>query len=184
MSGRVLSALTASEWVVPYCMAKSRLPLLGSTRPETLFSHDRRLSACSSKDGQLLACGLVRSSAQECWTLITACLGRSGPVEISGICFPPHRGSISTSSVIGCPRRQLWLRRGRVSSPGGTKPGSLTRALQLRFEREIVAALPVGTGASTEDVFAALEWRRLRLRQDQQVPEWAGVRKVAVEDLF
>lgn len=38
--------------------------------------------------------------------------------------------------------------------------------------------------ASTEDVFAALEWRRLRLRQDQQVPEWAGVRKVAVEDLF
>ncbi|PDT50591.1 hypothetical protein ATY30_00680 [Sinorhizobium americanum] len=57
-------------------------------------------------------------------------------------------------------------------------------ALQRRFEREIVAALPVGTGASTEDIFAALEWRRLRLRQDQQVPEWAGVRKVAVEDSF
>lgn len=42
------------------------------------------------------------------------------------------------------------------------------------------AALPVGPGASTEDFFAALEWRRLRLRQDQQVPEWTGVPKVAV----
>jgi hypothetical protein len=48
-------------------------------------------------------------------------------------------------------------------------------ALRTRFERETVAALPVGTGASAEDVFAALEWRRLRLRQDQQVQEWPGV---------
>jgi hypothetical protein len=46
--------------------------------------------------------------------------------------------------------------------------------LRSRFERETVAALPVGIGASTEDVFAGVEWRRLRLRQDQQVPEWAG----------
>jgi HNH endonuclease len=49
-------------------------------------------------------------------------------------------------------------------------------ALRMRFERETIAALPVGAGASTEDVFAALEWRRLRLRQDQQVQEWAGAR--------
>jgi len=49
-------------------------------------------------------------------------------------------------------------------------------ALRTRFERETMAALPVGSGASTDDVFAALEWRRLRLRQDQQVQEWAGVR--------
>jgi HNH endonuclease len=49
-------------------------------------------------------------------------------------------------------------------------------ALRTRFERETVAALPVGTGGSSEDVFAALEWRRLRLRQDQQVPEWPGFR--------
>ena len=49
-------------------------------------------------------------------------------------------------------------------------------ALRTRFERETVAALPIGRGASTVDVFAALEWRRLRLRQDQQVQEWAGAR--------
>jgi hypothetical protein len=48
-------------------------------------------------------------------------------------------------------------------------------ALRIRFERETAAALPVGAGALIEDVFAALEWRRLRLRQDQQVQEWAGI---------
>jgi hypothetical protein len=35
----------------------------------------------------------------------------------------------------------------------------------------------VGIGASTEDVFAALERRGLRLRQDQQVEEWLGSRQ-------
>ena len=49
-------------------------------------------------------------------------------------------------------------------------------ALRTRFEREIVAALPISPGMLTEDVFAALEWRRLRLRQDQQVQDRAGVR--------
>lgn len=46
--------------------------------------------------------------------------------------------------------------------------------LRHRFEREAAAALPVGSNTSMEDVFAALEWRRLRLRQDQQVQEWTG----------
>ncbi len=46
-------------------------------------------------------------------------------------------------------------------------------ALRARFERETVAALPVTSGATTDDVFAGVEWRRLRLRQDQQVQEWA-----------
>ncbi|TGD94580.1 hypothetical protein EU555_32015 [Methylobacterium nonmethylotrophicum] len=49
-------------------------------------------------------------------------------------------------------------------------------ALQGRFEREAAAALPVPASASFEDIFAGLEWRRLRLRQDQQVQEWQGVR--------
>jgi hypothetical protein len=49
-------------------------------------------------------------------------------------------------------------------------------ALQIRFQRETAAALPISQGASIEEVFAALEWRRLRLRQDQQVPEWSGAR--------
>jgi len=47
-------------------------------------------------------------------------------------------------------------------------------ALAVRFERESAAALPVEPGATSEDVFTALDWRRLRLRQDQQVAEWAG----------
>jgi hypothetical protein len=49
-------------------------------------------------------------------------------------------------------------------------------ALRTRFEHETAAALPVGSRGSTEEVFAALEWRRLRLRQEPQVQEWAGVR--------
>lgn len=48
-------------------------------------------------------------------------------------------------------------------------------AVGLRFEREAMAALPIGTERSPDDIFAALEWRRLRLRQDQQVQEWEGV---------
>ena len=47
-------------------------------------------------------------------------------------------------------------------------------ALKDRFEREAAAALPVPVGGALEDVFAALEWRRLRLRQDQQIEEWSG----------
>lgn len=53
-------------------------------------------------------------------------------------------------------------------------------ALRVRFRREASASLPLGSGGSMEDVFAALEWRRLRLREDQQVQEWAGVGKARV----
>jgi SAM-dependent methyltransferase len=52
--------------------------------------------------------------------------------------------------------------------------------LSRRFDREAAAALPVQAGASFNDVFAALEWRRLRLRQDQQVEEWTGIRPAEV----
>lgn len=45
-------------------------------------------------------------------------------------------------------------------------------ALGPRFAREVAAALPVDNVASLDDVYSALEWRRLRLRQDQQIPEW------------
>lgn len=46
------------------------------------------------------------------------------------------------------------------------------KALRLRFVREAAAALPLATGASGTDVYDALDWRRLRLGQDQQVPQW------------
>lgn len=47
-------------------------------------------------------------------------------------------------------------------------------ALAQRFWREVDAALPVHGARDLDDVFVGLEWRRLRLRQDQQVQEWAG----------
>jgi len=49
-------------------------------------------------------------------------------------------------------------------------------ALGARFAREVDAALPVAGTAASEEVFAALEWRRLRLRQDQQLAEWTARR--------
>lgn len=45
-------------------------------------------------------------------------------------------------------------------------------ALAHRFWRELDAALPTRSSRDLDDVFAGLEWRRLRLRQDKQVPEW------------
>lgn len=48
-------------------------------------------------------------------------------------------------------------------------------ALFDRFWGEIDAALPLQGGRSFDDVLNGLEWRRLRLRQDQQAQEWAGL---------
>lgn len=48
-------------------------------------------------------------------------------------------------------------------------------ALGPRFLREAAAALPIDDAPDLDGIWAALEWRRLRLRQDQQVPEWGGV---------
>ena len=49
-------------------------------------------------------------------------------------------------------------------------------ALSHKFRREAAAALPLHGGGDIDDIFAGLEWRRMRLRQDQQVQEWAGPR--------
>jgi hypothetical protein len=45
-------------------------------------------------------------------------------------------------------------------------------ALRPRFLREATAAPPLSYGASGPAVYDALDWRRLRLWQDQQVPQW------------
>lgn len=45
-------------------------------------------------------------------------------------------------------------------------------ALGARFIREVAASLPVIDGGGTADIYSALDWRRLRLLQDQRVPEW------------
>ncbi|MNS01486.1 bifunctional 3-demethylubiquinone-9 3-methyltransferase/ 2-octaprenyl-6-hydroxy phenol methylase [compost metagenome] len=47
-------------------------------------------------------------------------------------------------------------------------------ALAKRFWLEAEAALPLSSPRNLDDVFTGLEWRRLRLRQDQQVQEWSG----------
>lgn len=52
-------------------------------------------------------------------------------------------------------------------------------ALRPRFLREASAALPVGSDDGPVAVYDALDWRRLRLRQDQQVPEWTPNRPAA-----
>ena len=49
-------------------------------------------------------------------------------------------------------------------------------ALAARFAREAGAALPVEITANSDAIFDGLTWRRLRLRQDQQLTEWAGRR--------
>ncbi len=48
-------------------------------------------------------------------------------------------------------------------------------ALAPRFGMEARAALPIEGDVTLDAVFAGMEWRRLRLQQDQQPPEWAGV---------
>ncbi|KQM27897.1 MULTISPECIES: methyltransferase domain-containing protein [unclassified Sphingomonas] len=45
-------------------------------------------------------------------------------------------------------------------------------ALRARFMREAAAALPLNRNASGADVYDALDWRRLRLAQDQQLAQW------------
>jgi SAM-dependent methyltransferase len=54
-------------------------------------------------------------------------------------------------------------------------------ALKQRFVREAAATLPLGTDRSATEIFAGLEWRRLRLAQDQQVEEWSGVKQVGLQ---
>lgn len=49
-------------------------------------------------------------------------------------------------------------------------------ALRPRFLHEAAAALPLAAGLSGDDVYDALDWRRLRLSQDQQVPQWTPLR--------
>jgi hypothetical protein len=65
---------------------------------------------------------------------------------------------------------QAWWRRAYLD---GTSP-----LFPRRFADEARASLPglgISTTVSSPEVFAAVRVQRLRLRHDQQVPEWAGV---------
>jgi hypothetical protein len=66
------------------------------------------------------------------------------------------------------PRILEWWQRGYLEA------GEATR---LRFLEEARSTLPVpdDRDPGLDDLFAALDFRRLRLRQETQVPEWAGM---------
>jgi hypothetical protein len=53
-------------------------------------------------------------------------------------------------------------------------------ALSARFGREVLGSLPVSDAADVAEVFAALDWRRLRLAQDQRLPEWSRPSEIAI----
>ena len=66
---------------------------------------------------------------------------------------------------------------------GEAKPGILDwwglswlsdPVLAQRFEAEAASALPLAGHPSPEAVFQGMEWRRLRVQQDQQPPLWMG----------
>jgi hypothetical protein len=72
-----------------------------------------------------------------------------------------------------------------VSAMAGARPrvmewweGAWERQPHLadRFRREASASLVVSAKAELGDIFEALEWRRLRLRQDQQILEWPSIK--------
>jgi hypothetical protein len=77
------------------------------------------------------------------------------------------RDLLPSAPLLAASRERIlgWWERAWLADPG----------LGEAFAREATAALPVGPKAAPGDVFSALEWRRLRLRQDQQLPEWRPV---------
>ena len=70
------------------------------------------------------------------------------------------RDRLPSTAALAAARDRImeWWEMGWLSDP----------ALADRFKREAVAALPITADAPLEDIFAGLEWRRLRLRQDQR----------------
>jgi len=74
------------------------------------------------------------------------------------------RDRIPAALALANARKEItaWWQRAWLTDAG----------LEGRFRREVVAALPVSDPLNVEHVFAALEWRRLRLQQDQQLAEW------------
>ncbi|MBA4286260.1 MAG: methyltransferase type 11 [Xanthomonadaceae bacterium] len=70
----------------------------------------------------------------------------------------PSQARLSTART----NIQSWWERAWLDDP----------VLRQQFEREAEAALPIASADTLEHVFDGLEWRRLRLRTEQQVTEW------------
>ena len=76
------------------------------------------------------------------------------------------RDRLPTASVLQDARASIldWWDRSWLADP----------ALSQRFEAEAAAALPINGSFTPEAAFNGMEWRRLRVQQDQQPPLWGG----------
>lgn len=74
------------------------------------------------------------------------------------------RDRLPSAAIFAESRERIigWWERGYLAN----------EALAMRFMREVKASLPVGGDGGTAEIYAALDWRRLRLRQEQRLPEW------------
>ena len=79
------------------------------------------------------------------------------------------RDRIVSASVLNeaKPRIMAWWQDGYLAA---------SPVLRARFTEEARTTLPIGRdgGLDLEDLFQALDFRRLRLRQETQMAEWAG----------
>jgi SAM-dependent methyltransferase len=87
---------------------------------------------------------------------------RHGPEEPGRPMYPTSPGEIERLARA----HGLVVVRCRPRNGGGR--------IELDGAREVAAALPVGADAPNDDIFGAVEWRRLRLQQDHQLNEWPG----------
>ena len=107
------------------------------------------------------------------------CRGQRGPAVIYGTCYRHIERSISIKKTDRLPSNStLQAARGRILAWWHAAYFDEARGLlRIRFVEEARASLPgllaSETDVTPEDVFAAMELQRLRLRQDQQVPEWS-----------
>ena len=107
------------------------------------------------------------------------CRGQRGPAVIYGTCYRHIERSISIKDAIDCRADStMQAARGRILAWWHAAYFDEARdLLRSRFVEEARASLPgllaSETDITPEDVFAAMELRRMRLRQDQQVPEWS-----------
>ena len=167
-----------SEGLGRVTTADAVLAALRWIEPERDTSFVRALAADRLQRGQALACvwsgkNLISGafdidhclpwSAWQCgdlWNLLPAAstLNRSGKRELI----------VSSAALAEAkPRIIAWWQSAYVEA---------APPVRLRFSAEAQTTLPIrkSTAPDLEELFQALDFRRLRLRQETQVPEWTG----------
>jgi hypothetical protein len=90
-----------------------------------------------------------------------------------------HTGHFIAASITkAAPYERQRLRKRDLLARELTEPAAYTAAPVLadRFALEAAASLPglERSAASLGDIFSAVTFQQMRLRHDQQVPEWSG----------